>query len=89
MSEPTEVPGNAVRVLTTIGASAVSGWSLQELATITTILVGLSALFINITIGVDWWWKRFGKAFAQRRGWVSGPPRDFMDSTGSAPLEGE
>ena len=36
---------------------------------------------------VDWWWKRLGKPFAVRRGWISGPHLAYMATTDAAPFD--
>ncbi len=52
-----------------------------------TFVSTLLATLVSLCILTDFLWKRFGKAFAIRRGWKKGPPRDFMDSTDRMPLD--
>lgn len=58
-----------------VGAAWFAGMTWGELASM--MACGYTLLLI-----VDWFWKRFGKTLAIRRGWIKGRPRDFMDSTG-------
>jgi len=36
---------------------------------------------------IEWLWKRLLKPAAQARGWIAGKRREFLDSTGAAPLD--
>ena len=45
----------------------------------------LGALY-TLCLLTEWLWKRLLKPLAQRRGWIAGPRREFLDSTGAAPL---
>lgn len=46
----------------------------------------LAALY-TLCLIVEWLWKRVLKPFAQARGWLAGKRREFLDSTGAAPLD--
>lgn len=45
----------------------------------------LAALYTACLL-IEWLWKRLLKPLGQRRGWIAGPRREFLDSTGGAPL---
>ena len=47
----------------------------------------MAAFLYTMALLVEWLWKRLLKPLAQRRGWVRGKPRDFLDSTGHADLD--
>lgn len=87
MTESTQVPHTALRGVTAIASTAVTGWTLSDAAVLAGLLTAITACLLNLCMLIDWWWKRFGKAVAIRRGWIKGPPREWMDSTGNAPLE--
>jgi len=61
------------------GAVFLGGMTWGEVASM------LAALYTACLI-IEWLWKRVLKPLAQRRGWIKGKPREFLDSTGSAPL---
>ena len=46
----------------------------------------MAAFLYTCCLLVEWLWKRVLKPLAQRRGWIKGKPREFLDSTGNAPL---
>lgn len=70
----------AVKAASAVGVLAGS-MSWNEIAAM------LAALYTACLI-IEWLWKRLLKPLAQRRGWikVKGKPREFLDSTGAAPL---
>lgn len=63
-----------------VGAALVGGLTWGELASM------LAALYTGCLL-IEWLWKRVLKPLAQRRGWLAGPRRQFLDSTGPAPLD--
>lgn len=46
----------------------------------------MAAFLYTLCLLIEWLWKRVLKPLAQRRGWIKGKPREFLDSTGNAPL---
>lgn len=46
-----------------------------------------AAFIYSVCLFIEWLWKRILKPYAQRKGWVGGRRRDFLDSTGETPLE--
>lgn len=62
-----------------VGLAWFAGMSWGEVASM------LAAIYTLLLI-TDWFWKRFLKAIAIRKGWIKGKPRAFMDSTGTTPL---
>jgi hypothetical protein len=58
----------------------VDGMSWSDIAAM------LAALY-TFCLLTEWAWKRVWKPLAQRLGWIKGKPREFLDSTGSAPLD--
>lgn len=63
------------------------GHSLADWSQVISILSMGAATFCSVLWSVDWLWKRFGKAYAIRRGWIAGRPRAWMDTTGAAPFD--
>lgn len=70
------VPAKAASV----GLAWLGGMTWGEIASM------MAALYTGCLF-IEWMWKKLGKPLAQRRGWTSGPRREFMDSTGAAPLD--
>jgi hypothetical protein len=62
-----------------VGAAWMGGMTWGEFASM------LAAIYTGLLM-IEWVWKRIGKPLAQRRGWIAGPRREFLDSTGAAPL---
>ena len=62
------------------GAIFLGGMTWGELASM------LAALY-TLCLLIEWAWKRLFKPLLQSRGWIKGRPRDFLDSTGAAPLD--
>lgn len=50
-------------------------------------LASMLAAFYTGCLIIEWLWKRLLKPLAQRRGWIAGPRREFLDSTGAVPLD--
>lgn len=63
-----------------VGVAYLGGMTWGEVASM------LAAIYTACLI-TEWLWKRIVKPFAQRRGWVRGRPRDFLDSTGHTDLD--
>lgn len=63
MSEPVQntVTAPAVKVITAWAAVGITSWA--DVASV------LAALYTLILI-IDWAWKKFGRPFAEDRGWV-------------------
>ena len=49
-------------------------------------LAQAAAFIYSACLIVEWVWKRVLKPLAQRRGWIAGKRREFLDSTGAVPL---
>lgn len=63
---------------TVVGAWAAMSWGERA---------QMAAFVYTMALLVEWLWKRLLKPLAQRRGWIAGPRREFLDSTGAAPLD--
>lgn len=65
--------------LASVGVVWIGSMTWGEIASM--LAAGYTLLLI-----VDWLWKRLGRPYALRRGWIKGRPLDFMDTTGRVDL---
>lgn len=72
-----------IKYLPVKASSAVGVWLAAK--TWSDIAAMLAALY-TFCLLTEWGWKRVWKPLAQRMGWIKGPRREFLDSTGGVPL---
>lgn len=49
-------------------------------------LAAYLAAILNLLLIVDWIWKRLGKPYALRKGWIVGKAKGYMETTDRSPL---